>query len=77
VQLSSPVKYVWTAGRVLNEGAFVGRWAALDSNEEKRLLKNLTKLLEALAADGVLVLRPDLQSIGFGQEKAFDYVRPR
>jgi len=70
-------KYVWTAGRVLIEGAFEGRWQALDSHEKKTLLKNLTKLLEALSDEGVLVLRPDLQSIGFGQEKGFDYIRPR
>jgi hypothetical protein len=70
-------KYVWTAGRVLIEGAFVGRWQALGSNEKKTLLKNLTKLLETLSDEGVLVLRPDLQGIGFGQEKGFDYIRPR
>ena len=68
-------KYVWTASRVLIQGGFVGRWEALDSDEKKALLRNLTKLLEALADDGVLELRPDLQGIGFGPEKEFDYIR--
>ncbi|WP_348265177.1 hypothetical protein P8935_11685 [Telmatobacter sp. DSM 110680] len=70
-------KYVWTAGRVLIESGCVGRWQALDSNAKKTLLKSLTKLLEELSDQGALALRPDLQGIGFGQEKGFDYIRPR
>lgn len=68
-------KYIWTAGRVLIEAGFVGRWNALDSNEKKTILKSLTKHLGALSEEGVLVARPDVQSIGFGQEKGFEYIR--
>lgn len=69
-------KYVWTAGRVLIEGGFKGRWEELNANEKKTILRCLTKLLEALSDDGVPAPRPDLQSIGFGQEKGFDYLFP-
>jgi hypothetical protein len=69
-------KYVWTAGRVLIQGAFQGPWEELDANEKKALLKKITKLLEELADDGVLLLRPILQSIGYGEEKGFDYIHP-
>lgn len=68
-------KYVWTASRVIIEGGFVGSWKTLDSKEKKTILKSVTKHLGTLSATGVLVPRPDLQNIGFGQEKGFDYVR--
>jgi hypothetical protein len=70
-------KYVWTAGRVLIQGAFQGLWGMLDPDEKKAILRRLTRLLEELADDGVLAPRPILQSIGYGDEKGFDFIHPR
>jgi hypothetical protein len=67
-------KYVWTAGRVLIETALVGNWKELDHKQRKVVLRHITKLLNGLVAKGSLVRRPDLQSIGFGREKAFDFI---
>jgi hypothetical protein len=69
-------KYVWTAGRVLIQGAFQGAWEELTPKAKKELLRKITSFLEELAGDGALLSRPILQSIGYGEEKGFDYIRP-
>ncbi len=68
-------EYVWTAGRVLIQGAFQGQWEELDPIEKKAVLMKITKLLEELADQGILEPRPILQSIGYGAEKGFDYIQ--
>lgn len=67
-------KYVWTAGRVLIESGLSGRWRKLGSSEKKTVLKDIAKLLESLAAEGVLEIRPYRQGIGYGAEKGFNFV---
>jgi hypothetical protein len=69
-------KYVWTAGRVLIQGALQVQWEELDAIEKKAVLRKIAKLLEELADQSVLEPRPILQSIGYGAEKGFDYIRP-
>jgi hypothetical protein len=71
-------KFVWTAGRVLRVMALWTRLEGLPYPERKAMLKRLTGFLEKLADDGVLHRRPDVQSIGYGDEVGFDFqsVRP-
>jgi hypothetical protein len=69
-------KYVWTADRVLIQGGFQGAWVKLNDNAKKVILRKLTELLEELADEGVLELRTISQSIGYGEEKGFDYILP-
>ena len=47
----------------------------LDYEERKIVLNRVTSTLEALASDGVLERRHESQSIGYGDEIGFDYVR--
>jgi hypothetical protein len=67
-------KYVWTAGRVLIEGGLEQLWSNADARHKKKVLKSITELLEALASEGILAPRTELQSIGYGHEKGFDFV---
>jgi hypothetical protein len=48
----------------------------LNDNAKKVILRKLTELLEELADEGVLELRTISQSIGYGEEKGFDYILP-
>ncbi len=68
-------KFVWTAGRILRETALWTRLEGLQYRERKLVLKRLTIFLEDLAAQGFLRRRSEVQSIGYGDEIAFDYVR--
>jgi hypothetical protein len=67
-------KFVWTAGRVLKEGAFVTHWAELRSDHRKLVLQKTTGFLEVLADQHKLERREISQSIGFGNEIGFDCV---
>jgi hypothetical protein len=68
-------KFVWTAGRVLKEAALWRRLEELDYDERKLVLKRVADMLESLASQGILQRRIELQSIGYGSEIGFDYVR--
>jgi hypothetical protein len=65
-------KFVWTAGRVLQESALWTRIAELNYEERKLVLKRLTTHLNNLAADGVLQQRTELHNLGYGAEIGFD-----
>ena len=67
-------KYAWTAGRVLIEGGLAQLWSDADAKHKKQMLKKITGLLEVLASESILARRSELQGIGYGQEKAFDFV---
>ena len=67
-------KYVWTAGRILIEAGLEEAWSNTTAKDKKQILRRITKLLEALSSNGILVRRKELQSIGYGHEKGFDYV---
>jgi hypothetical protein len=77
VRAESHRKFAWTAGRVLKEAALWTRIEDLDFEERKLVLRRITNLLETLAVEGILQQRADVQSIGYGSEVGFDYVRPR
>ena len=68
-------KFVWTAGRVLKEAALWTRVEALEYDDRKFVLKRVAGFLEDLAVRGVLQRRCEPQSIGYGDEVGFDYVR--
>ena len=68
-------KFVWTAGRVLKEAALWTRVEALEYDDRKFVLKRVTGFLEDLAVHGILQRRSEPQSIGYGDEVGFDYVR--
>jgi hypothetical protein len=67
-------KFVWTAGKVLRETALWTHLEGLSYPERNAVLKGLANLLEKLAEEGILNRRPDVQSIGYGDEIGFDYV---
>lgn len=67
-------KYVWTAGRVVMEGGLNQFWSDADAKHKKQMLKRITGFLEVLASEDILARRPVLQGIGYGQEKAFDFI---
>jgi hypothetical protein len=69
-------KFVWTAGRVLREAALWTRLEGLPYRERKLVLKRLVAVLEELAVKGILQRRREVQSIGYGDEIAFDYFPP-
>jgi hypothetical protein len=69
-------KFVWTAGRVLKEATLWSRLESLSYRERKLVLKSLATFLDDLANQGVLQRRREAQSIGYGDEIGFDYVRP-
>jgi len=69
-------KYVWTAGRVLKELSLWTRIEALSYDERKRVLRRIADYLQELAARGSLQYRGEVQSIGYGDEVGFDYVKP-
>ncbi|HEX9201319.1 MAG TPA: hypothetical protein VF865_17295 [Acidobacteriaceae bacterium] len=68
-------KFVWTAGRVIKESALTTRLADLGSNERKLVLTHITSILKGLAAQGILERRGARQSIRYGDEIGFDYLR--
>lgn len=68
-------KYVWTVGRVLQRAALLTNFEQLNYAERKALRHRLEALLEQLAGEGVLSRRPEIQTIGFGEETGFDYVQ--
>jgi hypothetical protein len=68
-------KFVWTAGRVLKEAALWTRVEALEYDDRKFVLKRVAAFLEDLAVRGILLRRSEPQSIGYGDEAGFDYVR--
>jgi hypothetical protein len=68
-------KFVWTAGRVLKEAALWTRVEALEYDDRKFVLKHVAGFLEDLAVRGILQRRSEPQSIGYGDETGFDYVR--
>jgi hypothetical protein len=68
-------KFVWTAGRVLKEAALWTRVEALEYDDRKFVLKCVAGILEDLAVRGILQRRNEPQSIGYGNEAGFDYVR--
>lgn len=70
-------KFVWTAGRVLKEAALWTRVEALEYDDRKLVLKRVAGFLEDLAVRGILQRRSEPQSIGYGDETGFDYVRSR
>ena len=70
-------KFVWTAGRILKEAALWAQVDGLEFEERKAVLKRVTGFLEVLAVKGILQRRQELQSIGYGNEIGFDYVRPQ
>jgi hypothetical protein len=70
-------KLAWTAWRVLKEAALTKRFEKLSYKERKFVLKRITSILEELASQGVFQRRPTLQSIGYGTEVGFDFVRKR
>jgi hypothetical protein len=49
-------------------------WYNASAKQKKKLLKSISELLEALASEGILVPRVERQSIGYGHEKAFDFI---
>jgi hypothetical protein len=68
-------KFVWTAGRVLKEAALWTRVEALQYDDRKFVLNRVAGFLEDLAVRGILQRRSEPQSIGYGDEVGFDYVR--
>lgn len=50
---------------------------ALPYEDRRRILRRIESFLEELAAKGVLRRRVEVQSIGYGDEVGFDYVRER
>jgi hypothetical protein len=64
------------AGRVLKEAALWTRVEALEYDDRKFVLKHIAGFLEDLAVRGILQRRSEPQSIGYGDEVGFDYVRP-
>jgi hypothetical protein len=68
-------RFVWTAGRVLKEMALWTRVEALEYDDRKFVLKRVAGFLEDLAIRGILQRRSEPQSIGYGEEVGFDYVR--
>ncbi len=68
-------KFVWTAGRVLKESALWTRVEGLEYDYRKFVLKRIAGFLEDLAVRGILQRRSEPQSIGYGEEVGFDYVR--
>jgi hypothetical protein len=68
-------KFVWTAGRVLKEAALWTRVEALQYENRRFVLKRVAGFLEDLAVRGILQRRGEPQSIGYGDEAGFDYVR--
>jgi hypothetical protein len=68
-------KFVWTAGRVLKESALWTRVEGLEYDDRKFVLKRISGFLEDLAVRGILQRRSEPQSIGYGDEVGFDYVR--
>ena len=68
-------KYVWTAGRVLERAALWTELEQLDYRERKSVCQRVQKCLAELERDGILSRRPEIQTIGYGEEIGFDYVR--
>jgi len=68
-------RFVSTAGRVLKEAALWTRVEALQYDDRKLVLKSVAGFLEDLAVRGILQRRNEPQSIGYGDEVGFDYVR--
>jgi hypothetical protein len=68
-------RFVWTAGRVLKEASLWTRVEALEYDDRKFVLKRVAGFLEDLAVRGVLQRRSEPQSIGYGDEAGFDYIR--
>jgi hypothetical protein len=68
-------KFVWTAGRLLKEATLWRRVEELDYDERKLVVRRVADILEGLASQGILQRRHELQSIGYGSEIGFDYVR--
>lgn len=68
-------KLVWTAGMVLKRAGLVTPWEELSHSDRKFVMESITAILKKLAAEGILQRRPLRQSIGFGGEIAFDYIR--
>jgi hypothetical protein len=77
VRAENRKKLAWTASRVLKEAALAKRFEELTYKERKSVLKRITGILEGLASQGILLRRAELQSIGYGNEIGFDYVRRR
>jgi len=70
-------RFVWTAGRVLRESALWGPVDEMSFDDRKAVLRRLGGFLENLAARGFLQRRDEPQSIGYGDESGFDYIRHR
>jgi len=68
-------KFVWTSGRVLKEAALWTQVENLGHRERKSALMEVLRFLEDLEARGILQRRRELQSIGYGSEIGFDFVR--
>ncbi len=68
-------KFAWTAGRVIMRAGLAGELHQLEHDQRKAVLKRISRLLEDLAAQGVLQRRKELQSIGYGSEVGYDYLQ--
>jgi hypothetical protein len=68
-------KVIWTAGRILKEAALWTRVEKLNYKERKAVLSCLTEYLDDLASRGILRRRAGKQSIGYGEEAGFEYIR--
>ncbi len=67
-------KFAWSAGRVVQVARLTMRWSNCPHEERKRVLKDITNILELLANQGILRRRDEPQSIGYGRERGFDYI---
>jgi hypothetical protein len=67
-------KYVWTPGRVVIEAAVQTQMECLTWKDQKAIFKQLHDLLENLVAQGFLDRRQWRQSIGYGDEIAYDVI---
>src|ERR1043165_7372216 len=68
-------KYVWTAGRIVKQLGVEAHIRSLSATERSSILRHFRWLLRELDKLGFVRRRSEVQSIGFGDEPGYDYVK--
>jgi len=67
-------RFVWTAGRIIQELGLRSQLRQVSSEERKHILQQLKKLLEELCSQRLLQRRSRRQSVRLNNDVGFDFV---